>query len=91
MNEIMEIDDQKVITTINGEEKECDLLFTYDADELNETIIGYTDNTYDENNKLNVFVSKYSMMNPSQLVTVSDPEELALVEDVINDIKEHYK
>ena len=26
MNEFSEIDDQKVITTINGEEKECDLL-----------------------------------------------------------------
>ena len=91
MNEFSEIDDQKVITTINGEEKECDLLFTYDADELNETIIGYTDNTYDENNKLNIYVSKYTMMNPSQLVTVDDPEELAIVQDVIKDIQEHYK
>jgi uncharacterized protein YrzB (UPF0473 family) len=91
MNEFNEIDDQKIITTINGEEKECDLLFTYDADELNETIIGYTDNTYDENNKLNIYVSKYTMMNPSQFITVDDPEELALVQDVINDIQEHYK
>ena len=91
MNEFEEIADQKITTTINGEEKECDILFTYDAEELDETIIGYTDNTNDSEGKLNIYVSKYTMFNPNELTPVTDPEELALVNDIMNEIQTHYK
>ena len=74
MNEIEEMADSKITATINGIETECDVLFTYDADELDETIIGYTDNTNDSQGKLNIFVSKYTRLNPNELVAVTDPE-----------------
>ena len=91
MNEFEEMEDQKITATINGEEKECDVLFTYDADELDETIIGYTDNTNDQEGKLNIFVSKYTKFNPNEMTAVTDPDELSLVNDVINEIQAHYR
>jgi hypothetical protein len=91
MTEFHEIENKKLNVVINGEEKECDVLFTYDADGLDETFVGYTDNSTNEKGELNIFTSKYSMLNPTELIAITDPEEKALMDDVIKQIIEEYK
>jgi uncharacterized protein YrzB (UPF0473 family) len=91
MTEFNEIENKKLTVMINGEEKECDILFTYDADELDETFVGYTDNSTNEKGELNIYTSKYSPLNPNQLIAVTAPEEVALMNDVIKQIIEQYK
>ena len=41
----------KVIININGQEKEYDVLFTFDCEENGKSYIGFNDGTYDEKGK----------------------------------------
>lgn len=91
MTEFNEIDDKKLVTVINGVETECDILFTVDSEDLDETLVAYTDNSTNENGELNIFVSKYSIYNPKELVAITDPEEKALMDKTIKEIMTQYK
>lgn len=91
MTEFEEFENKKIKVVIDGEEKECDVLFTYDADGLDEVFVGYTDNSTNEKGELNIYTSKYSILNPNELIAVTDPEEKALMDDVIKQIIEEYK
>ncbi len=44
----------------NGNEKEYDVIFTFDNEENGMRYIAYTDNTKDENGKIEVYASKYN-------------------------------
>ena len=50
-----------VFTIINdqGEEVECEILFTFDSDETKKSYIVYTDNTLDEQGSTKVYASVY--------------------------------
>ena len=87
---IEEIEDSKIVVLINNEEKECDVLFTYYSEDLDYTIIGYTDNTY-TNNKLNIYVSKFNSNNEKTIETITDPEELEIANEIVEKIKKEYK
>lgn len=90
MNNIEEIEDSKIVVLINNEEKECDVLFTYYSEDLDYTIIGYTDNTY-TNNKLNIYVSKFNSNNEKTIEAITDPEELEIANEIVEKIKKEYK
>ena len=91
MTEFHEIEDKKLNVIIDGVEKECDVLFTYDADGLDVTYVGYTDGTVDENGIPNIYTSKHSILDPGKLEAITDPEEIALMKDVVAQIIEQYK
>lgn len=90
MNNIEEIEDSKIVVLINNEEKECDVLFTYYSEDLDYTIIGYTDNTY-TNNKLNIYVSKFNSNNEKTIEAITDSEELEIANEIVEKIKKEYK
>ena len=84
---IEDIEDQSFTVIINGEEKECDLLFTYDGGDVDKPIIGYTDNTKNDKGELNIYVSKYDpLYGPSKFEDITDPEELKFVDGIIKQI-----
>lgn len=90
-NKIEEIEDQKLELVINGELKECDLLFTYDGENVDMPIIGYTDNTKNDKGELNIMVSKYDpLFGYDTLEAVTDPKELELVNKIIADIQNEF-
>ena len=92
MNEIEEMEDQKITVEINGEMVECDVLFTYDSEAVDRTIIGYTDNTYGDNGALNILVSKYDpFFGPNKLEPVTEPEDVEICKKIIQDIIKQYK
>lgn len=91
MTEFHEIEDKKLNVVIDGVEKECDILFTYDADGLDVTYVGYTDGSVDEKGIPNIYTSKYSILDPSKLEAITDPEEKALMDDVLKQIIEQFK
>ena len=51
-------DSKIVITNELGEQIECDVLFTYDGEDVDKPIIGYTDHTTNEQGIINIYVSK---------------------------------
>lgn len=92
MYDIEKIDDEKIIVDINGKNVECDVLFTYDGEDVDKPIIGYTDHTTNEQGIINIYVSKYDpLFNPNKLEPVTDKEDLELVDDVIKQIQNQYQ
>ena len=49
---------------INGRIKEYDAILTYHSEEYNKHYVVYTDNTYDENDELILYISTYTLTNP---------------------------
>ena len=72
---------------INGDEtREFSTLATFDIPSKNKSIVVYTDDSVDENNRPNIFVSSYDKYN--QLTDITDPEEIAIIEKFIKDMLE---
>ena len=91
MANIKEMEESKILAVINDEEVECDVLFQYSSPEYEETFIGYTDNTYDENDALNIYTAKINPQYPAKLIEITDPKEKQLMEDVVKEIIENNK
>ena len=56
----------------NGNEVECEVLFTFDSEETNKSYIVYTDNTTDEEGNTKVYAS---IFNPNDEKTELIPIE----------------
>ena len=68
----MEKKDKKIYITLkDGTKKEYDVLFTFTNDDNHKDYIVYTDNSYNENNKLRVFAAVY---NPYTYEFIEVPE-----------------
>lgn len=91
MANISEMEDTKIIAEINGEEVECDVLFQSSSDEFEDTFIGYTDNTYDENGALNIYTAKINPFVPKKLIEITDPKEKEYIKNVIDEIIKNNK
>lgn len=83
-----QLDDLGTITIKkNGQEVECEVLFTFENDELKKQYIGYTDHSIGENGRKNIYVSSYDpLLGTNKLEDITTPEELDMVRDVLNQI-----
>jgi len=88
--ELME--EQKLTVLINGEETECDVLFTYVDDESGKVFIGYTDHSKTKDGRTNIFYSSYDpVLGPEKLEKVTDPREVELIKDILQEIDRSVK
>lgn len=70
-----------------GKEVECDVLFTFECEELGKMYVGYTDQTIGENNRKNVYVSSYDpVLGFDKLEDIESQEELDMIHDVLSQI-----
>lgn len=66
---------KKIYTTLkNGSKIEYDVLFTFKNEDNKKNYIIYTDNTYDQNNKLKVFAAIYDP-NTYEFLEVPESQE----------------
>ena len=69
----------------SGNLKEYEAILTYHSDEFNKDYIVYTDNIYNQNGELQIYINEY---NPEELeVTVKeiiDQEEYKKIKTIIN-------
>jgi len=66
------MNNKKITTTLpDGTKKEFDVIFTFKNNMNQKDYIVYTDNTYDEYNKLKIFSAIY---NPDTLEFLGEPE-----------------
>lgn len=78
------------ITNEKGEEKEFDILFTFDRNK--KSFIVYTDYSEDENGKLKTYASFYNSGDDfSKLDTVTEADELEIVNNFLNSIEDDIK
>lgn len=52
----------------DGNLKEYDAILTYHSDEFNKEYVVYTDNIYNSNNELQIYINEYISDNPECLV-----------------------
>ena len=71
----------------NGIIKEYEAILTYHSEEYNKHYVVYTDNIYDENNELIIYISSYNLLNPETIVkSIDDKEEYNHIKQEINKI-----
>ncbi len=75
----------------NGNEMECEVLFTFECEENGKTYMVYTDNTLDEDGFTKVYAST---VNPEEeelkLEPVETEEEWAMIEQMLEEMQEEF-
>lgn len=81
-----------VLLDEKGQEKEYDVLFTFESEETNKNYIVYTDNSLDETGNVQVFASVY---NPEDENTKLEPIETEkawkVIETILDTLQEEVK
>lgn len=80
-----------VFTIINdqGQEIECEILFTFDSDETKKSYIVYTDNTLDESGNTKVYASVYDPTGQTaELMPVETEKEWLVIENILSTVQE---
>ena len=72
-----------------GEDIECEILFTFDSDEIHKRYVVYTDNTTDTDGNINVYASTYdSTDSVRNLHPIKMEKEWNYVETILEQIQE---
>lgn len=69
-----------------GNLKEYDAILTYHSDEFNKDYVVYTDNTYNSNNELQIYISEYDSQDTECLVKTIPDDEYNKIRNEINNI-----
>lgn len=81
------MDNEKIVISKNGQEVECDVLFTFDSEDTGKAYIGYSDNSIGTNGRKNIYVSAFDpILGYGSLEDITTEEELAMVRDVLEEI-----
>ena len=71
----------------DGNLKEYDAILTYHSDEFNKNYVVYTDNIYNSNNELQIYISESNLEEPEYLVKdIIDNDEYNKIKIEINSI-----
>ena len=80
------------ITNDEGQEVECEVLFTFESDETGKNYMVYTDNTVDEEGNTKVYASIYNPDEEDQtLQPLETDKEWAIIETILNELQEEAK
>ncbi len=79
--------EEKIVVERDGKKIDCEVLFTFDCEDNGKSYIGYTDNSFGENGRKNIFVSSYDpIFGMDTLEDLTDPREIEMVQDVLKQI-----
>lgn len=71
----------------DGNLKEYDAILTYHSDEFNKDYVAYTDNIYNSNNELQIYINEYILEDSEYLVKdIIDNDEYNKIKIEINSI-----
>ena len=72
-----------------GNEIECEVLFTFESDETNKNYIVYTDNTTDEQGNTKVYAPIYTPDSENlNLTAIETEKEWKIIETILNELQE---
>lgn len=75
-----------------GNEVECEVLFTFESDETKKNYMVYTDNTTDESGNIRVYASIYNPDKPeSELIPIESESEWKIIETILEEIQAEVK
>lgn len=77
------------ITNNEGKELECDVLFTFDSEEMKKSYIIFTDNTLDENNNIKVYANTYDPEGKTdELGAIETEKEWQIIENLLSSLQD---
>lgn len=80
------------VTTDEGMEIECEVLFTFESDETKKNYMVYTDNTTDESGNTKVYASIYDPEDPeTRLIPIEDEKEWKIIETILEELQNEAK
>ncbi|HPF83691.1 MAG TPA: DUF1292 domain-containing protein [Bacilli bacterium] len=75
-----------------GQEVECEVLFTFESEETKKNYMVYTDNTTDEEGNIKVYASIYNPEKPeSELIPIESDSEWKIIETILEQIQNEVK
>lgn len=75
-----------------GEEIECEALFTFESDETGKNYIVYTDNTVDEEGNTKVYAGTYLPEDENMtLKPIETDKEWKIIENILEELQEEVK
>lgn len=81
-----------VLLDEKGQEKEYDVLFTFESEETNKNYIVYTDNSLDETGNVQVFASVYNPEDENtRLEPIETEKEWKVIETILDTLQEEVK
>jgi uncharacterized protein YrzB (UPF0473 family) len=81
-NEIVKI-------TKNGQEIECETLFTFESDDTGKHYIAYTDHSVDDKGAENIYISSFDPSLGTDKLQDLDEKEMEMARDVLEQLKEY--
>ena len=73
----------------NGQEIECEVLFTFESDETGKNYIVYTDNTLDEQGNTKVYASIYTPNEENtNLIPIETDKEWKIIETILEELQQ---
>jgi len=73
----------------NGQEIECEVLFTFESDETKKNYIVYTDNTLDEQGNTKVYASIYTPNEENtNLIPIETDKEWKIIETILEELQQ---
>ena len=86
------MENEKIIILKDGEEVECDVLFTFDSEDTDKSYVGYSDDSVADNGRVNIYVSSYDpVLGMGSLEDITDKDELEMIHDVLLEIDKQSK
>ena len=84
------MDEYLTFTLINdeGQEIECEILFTFENADNGKNYVVYTDNSLDENGDVCVFASVYDSDEDHKLLPIETEEEWALIDQILAGVQD---
>ena len=71
-----------------GQEVECEVLFTFESDETKKNYIVYTDNTLDEEGNTKVYASIYEPeQDETKLLPIETDKEWKIIETILEELQ----
>ena len=71
-----------------GQEVECEVLFTFESEETKKNYIVYTDNTIDEEGNTKVFASIYNPdEDETKLLPIETEKEWKIIETILEELQ----
>lgn len=87
----IDFENEKISLEKDGNVVECDLLFSFDCEDLKKSYIGYTDHSIASNGRKNIYVSAYNPLNNElSLEDITDEKELEMIADVLEKLDNEY-
>lgn len=82
-----EFENEKITINKDGQEIECDVLATFDCVENGKSYIVYTDHSKSEQGEEMVAAVSFDPVLESEFENVTEEDELAMIEEVLEEIR----